>query len=140
MTKRKTTLEFAHEVVRLTNHEYEVVGKYVNAHTKIEIRHCRCNQQYLVRPHDFLAIKGHHQNRCPYCYPNGSRLTNERYQKKLDQLTDCEYQLVSDYHNTMTPVTLRHCCGAELTVIPHNFNRGFNRCQCNQIERKIELA
>jgi len=48
--KRKTHEEFIQEVYDLVGNEYTVLGKYINATTKILIRHNTCGHEYVVTP------------------------------------------------------------------------------------------
>lgn len=67
--KMKTTESFKNEVYDLVQDSYSVLGEYVNAKTKILVRHNKCNHEYLVRPNDFLQ-----GSRCPIC----SRKNNKK--------------------------------------------------------------
>lgn len=66
--KKRTTESFAKEVKDLTDGEYEVIGEYVNANTKVMVRHNTCGHEYGILPRSF--IRG---NRCPKCAHKGSR-------------------------------------------------------------------
>jgi len=57
-----TQNEFISRVKNLTNDEYTVLGEYINNHTKIKLLHNKCNNNFEMRPSDFL--KG---QRCPIC-------------------------------------------------------------------------
>lgn len=58
----KTGAQFCTEVQALVGDEYEVLGEYVNARKKIEMRHNICGERYLTTPDKFLR-----GNRCPKC-------------------------------------------------------------------------
>ena len=62
MGRQKTTEEFKVEVFNLVGDEYQVIGEYVNNHTKIKILHKKCGNTYYVTPLAFLS-----SNRCPFC-------------------------------------------------------------------------
>ncbi|MFC2145438.1 hypothetical protein ACFLQQ_03820 [Actinomycetota bacterium] len=61
-TPLKTTERFKEEVIDLVGNEYEVKGEYVNALTKIEVKHNICNFSWNVKPNHFLT-----GIRCPFC-------------------------------------------------------------------------
>jgi hypothetical protein len=68
MSRKKTNEEFLKEVYSLVGDEYTVLGKYINVHTKILMKHnCKkCNNhEWLVEPTNFLQ-----GTRCPYCNPH----------------------------------------------------------------------
>jgi hypothetical protein len=59
----KTHNQFIKEVCELVKNEYEILSNYVNAHTKVLIRHNFCNTEYKVKPHMFI----NNGRRCPVC-------------------------------------------------------------------------
>lgn len=64
---------FIDEVKALTENNYTVLGEYINAKTKILIKHSICGFEYNVKPHDFLAGR-----RCPRCNEsNGERIVRK---------------------------------------------------------------
>lgn len=91
MQKRKNHEDFVDEVDKITNSEYEVVGKYINAITKIEMKHKTCGTVYKVEPNAFL-----NGNRCPEC--NKRKSISKGEQCILDYLEEkCinyEYQFI----------------------------------------------
>ena len=84
--KRKNTEDFFYEVSQKTNGEYEVVGDYVNAITKIEIHHKECNSSYLVQPNAFL-----NGNRCPKCSSKNKLSKGEKRIKDYLQKNRVKY-------------------------------------------------
>lgn len=62
MSKKKTTEEFKVEVFNLVGDEYQVLGEYIDAKTKIKMLHNKCGNIYEVTPDNFLQCK-----RCPIC-------------------------------------------------------------------------
>lgn len=59
---KKTQLEFEEKVNQLGQGEYQVMGKYINNRTKINIKHQICGYIYEVLPGAFLQGR-----RCPRC-------------------------------------------------------------------------
>lgn len=62
MTKRLTTEEVTKRIEELTGNEYLFLGNYVNAHTKILVKHNLCKNEYKVTWDNFQR-----GNRCPKC-------------------------------------------------------------------------
>ncbi len=58
----KTHEQFAREVFEISDGEYEVLEKYINSKTKIEILHNECGNSWRIDPSSFLV-----GNRCPFC-------------------------------------------------------------------------
>lgn len=48
--QKKSDMQFSAEVSGITNGEYEVTGNYINARTKISIKHNRCGYEYFTTP------------------------------------------------------------------------------------------
>ena len=59
---KKTTEEFKAEIFNLVGDEYQVLGEYINATTKIGMLHKKCLNKYEVTPRNFSM-----GNRCPFC-------------------------------------------------------------------------
>lgn len=55
--------QFIKEVYSLVGNEYTVIGKYINAKTKIKLKHNLCGSEYYVKPGNFL----NNNRRCPIC-------------------------------------------------------------------------
>lgn len=58
----KTSEQFKKEIYNLVGNEYSLQSEYVNATTKIRIKHKNCNNQFWTTPNNFL-----NGNRCPRC-------------------------------------------------------------------------
>lgn len=59
----RTHEEFVNIIHDLYGNEFDILGHYTNAHTKILIRHNICNHCYLVEPNKLLYNK-----KCSFCY------------------------------------------------------------------------
>lgn len=125
---KKTQEQFIKEVYDLVSNEYSVLGKYVNANTKIKIRHnCdKCeNFEYEVLPNNFLVGQ-----RCPKCSKK-FRKTHKDFEKEVKDLVGDEYTILGNYINSKTKIKIRHNCDKcenfEYEVLPSNFLKG-RRC------------
>lgn len=121
---RKTTMkEFKDQVKKLVGDEYTVLSKdLINMKTNILMRHNskKCNNyEYLVMPKDFKS-----GNRCPKC-SGKIRYTTETFAKHIDEITNGEFSLVSEYVNTKTKIKVRHnserCNNNVFEIRPTNF-------------------
>lgn len=72
--RRRTIEEFKSLVYGLVEEEYTVIGKYVNSHTKIEIKHNVCGYVNKVRPNNFLG-----GTRCSICNESKGERTIREY-------------------------------------------------------------
>jgi hypothetical protein len=60
---KKTHNQFVKEVYDLVKDEYEILSNYVNAQTKVLVKHTLCKTEYKVTPHMFI----NNGRRCPVC-------------------------------------------------------------------------
>ena len=81
---KKTDAEFKKEVFDLVGDEYTFLDRYVNAKTKLRVKHNKCGHIYGVRPTDFFS----HNSRCPYC--NSSK--GETIIAKILDILDINYE------------------------------------------------
>ena len=120
---RKDTDYFKNEVAELVGDEYEVIDEYINTHTKIRFKH-NCGNVFKMSPHNFLEGQ-----RCPKCQHRSYAKTTDEFRQELFDLVGDEYELIGDYINTKTKVTLKHkICGKTYTPNPTDFLYGGYRC------------
>ena len=92
---KKTNNDFKKEIFNLVGSEYTILEPYINAKTKIKVKHNKCGTIYKVRPYSFL--EGY---RCPYCNsPKGETIITKildtlnikyEYQKNFPNLRDAQ--------------------------------------------------
>lgn len=82
---KKTDVQFKKEVYDLVGNEYTFIDTYINALTKIKVRHNKCNQVYEVTPAHFLTGR-----RCPYCFGKHKK-TNTQFKPEVFGLVGNEY-------------------------------------------------
>ncbi|NFB57097.1 hypothetical protein EXM89_12090 [Clostridium botulinum] len=126
--KRKSTNRFKEEVKSIVGDEYEVLGDYINTHTKILIKHNKCGNEYEVRPSSFLS-----GTRCPNCnikkHSDKRRKSPEQFEKEVYDLVGDEYTLMSSYIDSKSKVLIKHnICGYEYMIKPGNFINLGRRC------------
>ena len=135
---RKNTKIFEEELKEKFGNEYILESEYVNADTKVDIRHHKCNYLWSVRASDIL----NKNFTCPKC--NGvAKKTNEIFLKEVKEITGDEYTFLEEYINNKTKIKVRHNCekcnNYEYSVSPNRFLSG-DRCpKCKQSrgEKKI---
>lgn len=66
--KTKSQEKFKSEIRELTNGEYSIIGKYINAKTNVKMMHNYCGTLFDVKPTMFLSAKA----RCPICTTNSN--------------------------------------------------------------------
>lgn len=132
MTKRKTDEKFRQEVYDLVDNEYIFLDKYVNALTKLRVKHNECGNIYEVQPSNFLSGK-----RCPYC-AGLVKKTDKQFKQEIYDLVGDEYTFLDYYVNNRTKLRVRHNeCGNTYKVSPGKFLSG-RRCPYCSIKDKIK--
>lgn len=129
MGKRVTHESFVEEVQILTSGEYTVLRVYKKAKEKIEIRHNKCGNEYLVTPDNFKSGR-----RCPSC---ANDIRRKSQSSSIEELRESVYELVGDeytlldgeYINARTSIKMKHNkCGHEWGVTPNHFVKNETRC------------
>lgn len=119
----KTDAQFKKEVESIVMGEYTFLDPYVNAMTKLRVKHNKCGHIYKVKPNDFLT--GY---RCPYCSGKHKK-TNKEFQQEVFDLVGDEYTFLDDYINNYTKLKVKHNkCGHVYKVRPSDFFNHHSRC------------
>lgn len=107
--------------------DYELLSTYERSERKVKVKHKICGNIYFVSPKAFLRGQ-----RCPKCYGN-HRKTTEQFSKEINNSTNGEFILLSEYINNRVKVEIKHTiCGNTYKVTPKDFLNG-NRCPyCKQ--------
>ncbi|AJD93341.1 hypothetical protein JMA_40230 (plasmid) [Jeotgalibacillus malaysiensis] len=132
---RKTTDSFANEVSTSTNNEYELLSAYITSREKVTIRHRTCGYEYEVTPHNFSR-----GSRCPKC-AGVMRKTHVEFMNQFQTLKEEEYEVLSEYVNSYTPIRFKHfVCGSEFMISPGKFLNGgrCTNCRSSKGKRLVE--
>lgn len=128
---KPTTDEFKQTIKNLSSKEYEVFGDYINNHTKLEFKHIECGNTFMMRPMEFLRGQ-----RCPICY-GSKRKTTEEFKTELAIATNNEFELISEYVNNKTKITVKHIkCGTVYGTLPNSLLRVKNCRKCSGLALK----
>lgn len=123
---KKTNGQFQQEIHDLVGDEYTFLDYYVNAQTKIIVKHNKCGHTYRVKPNNFL--QGY---RCPYC-AGLAKKTNNDFKKVVFNLVGTEYTFLEPYINNSTKIKVKHnTCGHTYKVRPNDFLNGRRCPYCN---------
>ena len=132
----KTIEQYKKEVYELVGDEYTVLGEYKNNSIGILMKHNKCGYEYMSAPNTFLS--GY---RCPYCYGNIKKTTND-FKKEVYDLVKDEYTVLGEYVNTNTKILMKHNkCGNEYMVTPNMFLNKMTRCPkcCKNVSKGEKL-
>jgi predicted nucleic-acid-binding Zn-ribbon protein len=138
----KTNERFLQEAVIVWGDEFSILEPYVDAHTKIKIRHNICGQVIEKSPHSLLA--GHGCPKCKYT-EHGRRMarTTEEFKKEVFNAAGNEYTVLGEYYKNNTPIKLKHnSCGHVWNANPSWFLNGSRcpKCMRKKVARKRTLS
>ena len=128
---KKNDIQFQHEVYNLVGDSYTVLDPYINAKTKIRVKHNKCGNVYEVTPNNFFT-----GNRCPVCV-NKHRvelitMTNDEFIRRSYSTWSNEYTILGNYINANTKIRVKHNkCGNIYMARPADFLRGHGCPYCN---------
>lgn len=122
---RKTHSQFQQEFCERAGDEYTLLSKYIDYITKVEVIHNKCGYKYMVTPSHFLT-----GTRCPSCFGK-NRKTTEQYKKEVYDIFGNEYEILSEYVNAKTKVTVKHnLCNYVYEVAPFSILKGHGCQRC----------
>lgn len=95
----------------------------------------KCGYEFERQANDFIK-----SGKCPYC--SHRIITTETYSKFIEQKTNGEYSLISEYINDYTRVLIRHnSCGFIYRIKPTYFKQEGTICpKCKRFHSKGEKA
>lgn len=126
-TSKKTDKQFKHEVYTLVGDEYTILEPYVDAKTKIKVKHNKCGSAYKVSPNTFLSTG----RRCPYCFETKKK-TDIVFEQEVYSLVGNEYTFLEPYVDAKTKIKVKHNkCGNVYEAQPTNFIQGYRCPYCN---------
>lgn len=128
---KKTNAQFQQEVYDLVGNEYTFLDDYVNAHTKLKVKHNKCGKIYDVQPANFFSGQ-----RCPHCSTT-ARKTDAQFKQEVFDLVGNEYTFLDSYVNNCTKIRVKHNeCGNVYKVQPNGFLHGSRCPYCNGNAKK----
>lgn len=120
MNRRYTHDEYIERVKELHGDKYTVLNEYITVSDKILVRHNsdNCNHyEWEVIPSQLLRDK---DTTCPMC-ANRMKKTTKEFINDLNKFTQNEYEVLSEYINAKTDVTIKHIpCGNVFNAKPTN--------------------
>lgn len=135
MSKRRTQEEFEEEL-RKVNDKIEVVGKYINANTRIKCKCKVCGHIWdNATPHSLLYKHG-----CPKCYRK-KRADNDRkpYEQFLSELSAINKNIIvsGKYKNTESKMNCTcKVCGYTWLSTPHKLLQKCGCPKCSGVAKK----
>jgi len=114
------------DFIKSIPNDYQLVGNYHNASTKVLIRHC-CGHEYLIQPSRLLINKP----KCAKCTRVMNKTTQE-FKKEIFDKYKNEYQILEEYINSHEKILVKHDCGYVYRVTPTNLLSGKKCPKCSK--------
>lgn len=130
--KKKTHEEYVNELFAIDSN-IEVIGLYIDTHTKI-LHKCKLDgYEWEARPHDLLQGKG-----CPIC-AGTKKKTHEQYIKEV-AILNSNIEVIGYYAGNKTPI-LHKCTidNYEWYAAPTNILKGKGCPKCG-LERRVKSS
>lgn len=122
--KRKTSEQFKTELNDI-NPTIEVLGEYINTHTKIKVRSKTCGHEWETSPSSLLR-----GSKCPICAGN-QRKTHKQFIDEM-RLVNPSITIVGTYSNATTKIEVCcNICGRAFYMTPNHLLNGHGCKYCN---------
>lgn len=136
MSRKLTHEEFLNKFYEKNKHaqDIEILGTYINAHTKIKCKCKKCGYEWSVSPNNLLKGTG-----CPQCACNVRKLTHEEFINRLQQINP-DIEVLETYINSKTNIKCRcKVCDHEWTTKPNDLlqGQGCLKCGYKRIAQKM---
>ena len=130
-----TTEQYWKKVTNIFGDEYDLVGEFKGITKRVEIKHNKCGKTYTPVARDLMTGRG-----CSHCYGR-KRLSQSTAFKQIYDILGEEYEILSSYKNSITPLDIIHKkCGTKYKASHNNITKTFCSCpNCNIKSRGEEL-
>lgn len=120
--RRRNQKKFVEQLYDV-NPNVELISSYVSSHDKISVKCKVCDYEWTTLPGSLLYKK----SQCPQCI--GIVITPKFFKRKVYDLVEDEYSVITDYVDASTPVTFKHNkCGTEFRMKPRSFFKSKTKC------------
>lgn len=132
--ERRLSHEFVEEQFKQIS-DLKLLSRYKGNRKKVSVECNECSYVFNVQPDNVLS----NESGCPMCYGNVLK-TTEQFVSEVEELTNGEYELLSEYKGNKHLVLMKHnLCESEYEVTPHKFIVG-RRCPiCNSSHGELNI-
>ena len=126
MSSRKSNKQFKKDTFNITRDEYKVLGKYIGANKKLNLKHNTC-------AHEFETKESHFFNTCSIfpIYSIRNRC-HDNYIELVKSFIGCEYTVIVKYRTYAVPVlTIHNIYDFKYAVRAINFTKITNFTSCH---------
>jgi uncharacterized protein with PIN domain len=131
---KRTTNEFEYKLnlTREKDDKFKIITDYMDATTKIQVRHEACGNEFWAIP--TCLLNG--ETICRFCYPVKPPPNKKNQESFLQEVFESplghEYEVNGEYQNAKTPISIEHkLCGFVFDITPDDFiNKGMRCPKC----------
>lgn len=126
---KKTPEKYKQEFFKATNDKFELISSYVNARTKVKIKHLECGTIFETEPNRFIK-----KVFCPTCsIYNRTYNRKKRMEDVIEEIKDIrngEYRIIrGSYNGKNSNLEFMHLkCGTKFSAIWHDFKNSKSGC------------
>ncbi|PHC05694.1 hypothetical protein COF04_03715 [Bacillus toyonensis] len=134
MGNKWTEESYRARVNEITNGEIIVLGNYINQNTAILHKHNvqGCVHQWYPKPKHIL----YSNSGCPECR-GGVKKSHKKYVRQLYEISNGEYEIVSEYKGDKEVITLKHVvCGKLFDITAGEILNGGRCTKCFKLKRR----
>lgn len=128
MTKKLTTQEYVQKLKKVRGDEITLLSEYQGSNKPVKVRFNDCGHVVIInKPYNLL-----NGSKCKICRDNRKRMTTDEFKRRIKNIRGNDYQLVGQYKNSRTKVTIRHSvCNREYHTLPKNVLAGYSCPYCS---------
>ena len=137
----KNTPIYKYQLEKRFPGEYTVLSEYLGTNTVIKVRHNPC--QSIGDYNASALLNG--QEKCELCSRSTNKRNTSSFRKMLVEKIGSRYDIVGEYVNSRTSVTIRHYCAPntmhEYSANPNELLRGKSLCPvCTKRSKLIDTT
>ncbi|HFQ4897036.1 hypothetical protein [Streptococcus agalactiae] len=112
----KYTKKEVERLIKEINSDYEFTGEYINNATPLRLRHIICGNTIERTLGNFKRTQ-----KCPHCQDGRNKWNTQKVKVYIDNETNGEYSLVSEYKHFKKYIVVRHNDCIDKSTLPFDF-------------------
>lgn len=134
-SRGQSNCKYSELFIKEVNDDFEVLGEYVNAKSKISVKHRTCGFQFTITPDHLKRRKS-----CPKCSmqakADNRKISIEEFTGRWSPTQLTEYRLIGELNGIFKKTTFAHIvCGNTFSMTPANFQLKKGCPECAKIKR-----
>lgn len=129
LSKKLTTEDYKKKLKEARGNDVVLLSEYNGSTKPIRVRFTACGHEVTInKPYNLL-----NGSNCIICKDQKRRMATKKFKKRLKQVLGTDYQLVGEYKNSRTKVTMKHLvCSRTYKTRPENPLNGLGCPYCSK--------